>query len=471
MVGVPLRSATRRTGIARPRPTRSNLSSEATGRRRPAGPATRTGLALLAWAGLILVSHVLGARLVARDPRTVIFAAPLVARFDPHLPPTALIPVAIAAVVVLFAPRLVADLGWRRLLVVAFLGAAAWAVAVALADGAAELTRPLHFPNDYLADVRLIGSPGVFLSHFVSTIGRLHQHVRAHPPGMVLLLWAMNRAGLGGPGWEAALEILGGAAMVPAVLVAVREMAGERTARAAAPFVAFAPAAVWVATTGDAFFAGVEAWAVALLVLSLHRTGRRSAGLALAGGVTFGVALLLTYGVAVLAVIPALVAVARRRLVPILLAAVGVGAVVLASGIAGFWWFEGLRASLVQYRTGVARFRPQSYFWYGDLGAFAVVLGPATAVGLARLRDRGVWLLVGGGLLAMALSDASGLSKAEVERIWLPIAPWILAVGSSVVARPQADLASADATVALRTWLTLTLGAGLAIQLLLRTTW
>jgi len=435
---------------------------------RSAGP---TALALALWAGLIVVSHVFGARLVASDPRTVIFAAPLVARFAPHLSPTALIPVAVAAVVLLFAPRLVERLGWRGLLVAAFLGAVVWAVAVALADGPAELTRPLHFPNDYLADVRLVGSPGVFLSHFVSTIGRFHQHVRAHPPGLVLLLWAMDRLGMGGPGWEAALEVVGGAAMVPAVLIGVREVAGERNARKAAPFVAFAPAAVWIATTGDALFAGVASWAVALLVLALHRNGRRSVWLGLAGGVALGAALLLTYGVAVLVVIPLLVAVSRRRLMPLLMAIVGVGAVMLAFGLAGFWWFEGLRASLVQYRTGVATFRPQSYFWFGDLGAFAIVLGPATVVGLARLRDRRVWLLVAGGLLAVALSDASGLSKAEVERIWLPFAPWILVAGSAVLGRPDADLTATGTTVALRTWLSLTLAAGLTIQLLLRTTW
>jgi hypothetical protein len=41
---------------------------------------------------------------------------------------------------------------------------------------------------DYLHDVPLVGSPRVFLSHFVERIGRYQQHVRAHPLGMVLLL-------------------------------------------------------------------------------------------------------------------------------------------------------------------------------------------------------------------------------------------------------------------------------------------
>ncbi len=44
---------------------------------------------------------------------------------------------------------------------------------------------------------------------------------------------------------------------------------------------------------------------------------------------------------------------------------------------------------------------------------------------MPRLRDPRLWLLVGGGLAAIALADLSGMSKGEVERIWLPFVPWI----------------------------------------------
>src|SRR5207244_2684327 len=136
-----------------------------------------------------------------------------------------------------------------------------------------------------------------FLSHFVERIGTYHQHARAHPPGMLLLLWVMAHVGLRGPGWEAALDIAGGAAMVPAALISLRAVAGEDRARAAAPFVTFAPAAVWIATSGDAFFAGVTTWAVALTILSIRRRGFRSHALALVGGALFGAGLMLSYGV------------------------------------------------------------------------------------------------------------------------------------------------------------------------------
>jgi len=355
-------------------------------------------------------------------------------------------------------------------------------VSLALIDGVGELTRPLLGPSDYIHDVSLVGGPGPFLSHFVEGIGAYHQHVRAHPPGMVLLLWALGRVGLGGVGREAALEIAGGAATVPAALIALRAVAGERSARAAAPFVAFAPVAIWVATSGDALFAGVSTWAAALVILAVRRSDRRGDALALGGGLLFGAALMLSYGAALVAVVPAIVAMRFRRVRPIVVAAAGTGAVLLAFGAAGFWWMSGLAATTAQYRASIARLRPQSYFWVGDLGAFAIALGPATAVGLARLRHRGTWLLVAGGILAVVVADASGLSKGEVERIWLPFAPWILLAGSALAGSdppPGADPpvpagAQSEAHVertSARTWLAVTLCVGLALQLLLRTTW
>jgi hypothetical protein len=64
-----------------------------------------------------------------------------------------------------------------------------------------------------------------------------------------------------------------------------------------------------------------------------------------------------------------------------------------------------------------------------DAACFAIALGPAIAVALARLRDRRAWLLVGAALLAVAAAAFSGMSKGEVERIWLPFAAWVLPAG------------------------------------------
>ena len=53
------------------------------------------------------------------------------------------------------------------------------------------------------------------------------------------------------------------------------------------------------------------------------------------------------------------------------------------------------------------------------------MLGPAVIAGLT-VRPTGRWrLLVVPALAAVAVADLSGLSKGEVERIWLPFMPWI----------------------------------------------
>jgi hypothetical protein len=66
---------------------------------------------------------------------------------------------------------------------------------------------------------------------------------------------------------------------------------------------------------------------------------------------------------------------------------------------------------------------------------------------------------VGGALVAVALADLSGLSKAEVERIWLPLVPWVLLATSSLPA------------VRRRTWLGVQVAAGLALELAVIQPW
>src|SRR5262249_56200471 len=99
---------------------------------------------------------------------------------------------------------------------------------------------------------------------------------------------AMGGGGLGGSAWAGAVCIAGGVAAVPAVLAAVRDVAGEEMARRAAPFLVLTPAAIWIATSADAFFLGVGAWAVALVVLATGRTDPSADAYAPAGRGPFG---------------------------------------------------------------------------------------------------------------------------------------------------------------------------------------
>ena len=60
---------------------------------------------------------------------------------------------------------------------------------------------------------------------------------------------------------------------------------------------------------------------------------------------------------------------------------------------------------------------------------------------------------------ARGAADLSGYSKAEVERIWLPFAVWLLA-GAALI--PPADR---------RTWLAAQAAGALTVNHLLLTTW
>jgi hypothetical protein len=161
-----------------------------------------------------------------------------------------------------------------------------------------------------------------------------------------------------------------------------------------------------------------------------------------------GLGLFLSYGLVLLGVIPLAVGIARRRIRPLVLGGLAVAAVALAFAGLGFWWLDGLRATHREYYQGIAARRPYGYFLFANLAAFAVAVGPAAVGGLAVLRDRGLWLLVSGALLAVAIADVSGLSKGEVERIWLPFAVWVglAAALIAVSRRPRAWLAAQAAT-------------------------
>jgi hypothetical protein len=293
------------------------------------------------------------------------------------------------------------------------------------------------------------------LGRFVETftdpeiLERYPIHVEGHPVGATLVFVGLDRVGLGGAAAATAVLLAASALTAPAVLVAARAVADEAAARRAAPFLVLAPAAIWTVTSADALFAAVGAVAVAAVVVAACRApGRVSAASALFGGALFGVGVELSYGLVPLALVPSVVAVARRRWDVLALAAVGGGAVVGAAGLAGFWWLDGLAATRVRYEAGIASRRSFPYFaLLGNPASFALAVGPATAAGLAvaasgwrRLRaaDRGLALLVVSALATVAVANLSGLSKAEVERIWLPFAPWVVLAAAWLPTRAAA---------------------------------
>ena len=71
-----------------------------------------------------------------------------------------------------------------------------------------------------------------------------------------------------------------------------------------------------------------------------------------------------------------------------------------------------------------------------------------------------MWLLVGAALLAVALAGISGMSKGEVERIWLPFAVWVLPA-AAVFGFPRRA----------SRWLALQVAFTIGLQTLVRSPW
>lgn len=369
--------------------------------------------------------------------------------------PGTLVAVGIAALVVGLGPKVARSAGWIWLLLAGWVASAAFAVALASTDGLSALAAPLAGEHEYLAVVpRVLEDPAGFLRTFADRALEHPVHVRGHPPGLPLLLAGLDRVGLGGPGWATALVIVVGSSAVVAVGVTVRALAGpvgEQTVRRALPAAVLAPAALWVATTADAFFAGVLAWGVALLSIASTRPGRAWPW-AVAAGLVLGLCPFLSYGLLPMGALALVVGVVTRRWVPTVVA----GATVLASagvwGVAGFWLPDGIAATHVASTLGRAADRPYLYFLIADLVLLGALVGPAGIGGLVGLRSlpRAVQLLVVVALGAALVGALSGVERGEVERIWVPLACWVLPAAATLADRRGWLVAQGAGAIALQ---------------------
>jgi hypothetical protein len=422
-----------------------------------------TLLALVAWAGMVVAARLLVGALNDDDPRIHVGNAPLVGALDPGTTWRLAAAILLGAAAVAVGPRLAERAPWRAVLALAGLGAFAFAFLLAASDGLHQVADPLETRYEYLHDVPRVSSTPDFLGTFAELAPTYVFHVHAHPPLALLFYWALDGIGLDG-GWPAAVATIAiGAAAAPAALVAAREVASEAAARAAAPFVAFAPAAVWIATSADAMYMGVAAIGVALFALASGRPGdARGDTLAFAAGLVLGAALFLSYGVTTLGLIVAAVAVYRRAVRPALFAAGGVAAVFLAFLAGGFWWYDGLQAARELQLAGVYQRRPYAEFLVNGPASFGLVVGPAIAVALVRLRDRQLWVLVGAALVALLFANFSGFARGETERVWLQFAPWVLLAAGAF---------AASSLRARQAWLALQVATAIGLQVAAKSPW
>ena len=403
---------------------------------------------------------------------------PLHADWDPRLGPGTLPAVLIAALASWQAIDLAERLSWRRLLVSAYVVGLAWMLALATVDGRSGVGAILGTDYEYLRTARATTDLPHTLDTFTSRIpydalpSNWPVHVAGHPPGALTFFVVLARLDLGSNLAAGLVVTALAAGTAVAVLVTLRALGAEPAARRAAPFLVLGPAAVWQCVSADGMFAAVASAGIAALALAAAgqaRPSRAWMGWSLLAGLLLGYAVMLSYGLPLLGLLALAVLVVARSWRPVLPAVLAAAAVVLAFAAYGFVWWEALGPLHQRYWDGVASRRPAAYWTWGDLAALVVSAGPLVGAGLAQVATRArstadagvrtvVWL--SGAAVAMVLAaDASQMSRAEVERIWLPFVPWLLV---SCALLPEQWR---------RRGLVLQLVAALAVQHLLATGW
>lgn len=432
---------------------------------------------------LVAVAAVVGTYIERTDGTLHVGWPPLYANWLPHLGPGTPAALAIAVAVTAYGPALAARLPWRALLAASAAASLGWILSLALIDGWHRgIARRLTTKYEYLQVIDRFNDIPATLRDYTNHIliespDHWPAHIAGHPPGAVLTFVGLDRIGLGGGAWAGMWCIVLAASAAVAVLVTLRALTDETLARRAAPFLVLAPAAVWTGASADGYFAAVAAWAIALLTLAATRKARRPVVAAVGSGLLFGLTVYLSYGLTLIAVVALAVLAVTRTLRPLPYVVAGALVVPLAFTLLGFNWWEAYRILVERYYQGAGGIRPYWYWIWANLACTVLVVGPATVAGLRRavastplnLREvravRGtstsaarVALLTLAALLALAIADLSGMSKAETERIWLPFALWLL---------PATALLPGSR----RAWLTAQAGLALLLNHLLLTGW
>ena len=402
--------------------------------------------------------------------------APIFGWWNAHVGWGTISAVLIGIAAVLWGPTVAQRLPWRALTLTAWATSAAWAFSLAMIDGwHAGFAGRLTARNEYLNQVRAITDIPGALRTFSSRILDFQPnswitHVSGHPPGALLTFVWLDRIGLGGGAWAGWLCLVVGSSAATAIIVALRAVNDENTARLAAPFVAVAPTAIWIAVSADGYFAGVAAWGIALLALAATRSVGLPILAAIAAGLLLGWAIFLNYGLALMALPALAVLIAARNAGAVWTTLAGAvpaaAAVIVVFAAYGFWWFDGYTLVQQRYWQGIAKDRPFQYWSWANLAAAVCAIGLGSVAGLGRLlnidairRRSGVHLILIAMLIAILCADLSMLSKAETERIWLPYTVWLTA--APALLRPSTH----------RWWLAVNIIGALLINHLILTNW
>jgi hypothetical protein len=384
---------------------------------------------LLGWFVLVAIGLALTAWAVHYGARLGTASAPFLGRYRFQLSPLSLLAPLVAGAVLLAGLA-----GWFErtrftvVLLASYLAGLAWALSLALVDGRSGLTRSLLDPDNYRADLAGVGDDLLaYLRTYAAHTANHSLAARGHPPGPVLLLWALDRIGIRDQFSLGLFITAAGVAAVPLVLAAVRGVCGQVQARRYAPVLILAPYAIWVAVSLDAVVAVLGAAMVAAGVRASASTNRglRAGAWAVLAGLLLGVAAMFSYSAGWLGLSLVCLYFARRR--PLVNVGTGLGALVpiVLMDRLGFPWVSGLMAARADFATRVEPYR--SPFWWSAISVVALLLacGPALYASLRKLRNTAGWPFLAGAACAVLFSVFAGLARGGVENAWLAFFPWL----------------------------------------------
>lgn len=380
-------------------------------------------------------------------------------RFGPGTP----LVLAIALAVGIWGMRAADKLRLPALLLTAWAVALAWMLGLDAIDGWSRLGGVLASAGEYLPTARAVADQGLLkgsaelIGSYIERIpldhpNNLPVHLAGHPPAAVLFFAVLVSLGVTSTWWIGFIVAALAATIPVAIVLTLRELHALAAGRAIVPFLVTAPAAIWLAVSADAVFATVGAWGIMVLSKSAARatTDGRTIAWALVSGLLLGIGTFMNYGFPLIGLVAITVLLVARNFRPLMWSVLAALVVAFAFALAGFAWWEAYPVLEQRYWDGLASARPPSYWLWANIAALLFATGPVLGVGVlgtlgALVRNwRGIWsgaelsgqpmdpekrvivLVSLAAILMVVFADLSNMSRAEVERIWLFMVPWLL---------------------------------------------
>jgi hypothetical protein len=285
--------------------------------------------------------------------------------------------------------------------------------------------------NEYLPSLAAFDyGPRFVLDRFAELVPSLPVHSAGHPPGLLL---TMHYLGLDTSPKLTAFIIGVGALSAPLTYaLAKRVFEEERTARIAGVLAAFSPAMLhFGATSADAVYLTLG------LLAAIGLVSKR----AWVGALVLAIVSLFAWSLLAVGAWATIRVLLRDGLKPAIWLGVIIGAILIAfqavfAAATGFDPIGTLHATSRVYEVGIASRRPYAYWLFGSPTAFLLIAGvPIAWLALRRLAQAAPEALAI--FAVLAISSVLGFTKAETERIWLFLVPFVLLAAAPLVRRPQ----------------------------------